>query len=705
MKNYIDQKISEIPLLSNIGQSINYFLTNINSGINNYEILKKLPENLPQDIESVSLNNNTVLIGGYITQNLNRIVIPSGLFSFSLYGNVDDDTLTTNFNVKIYYRNIDGSEVFINEGNSQDINILYPKVGLYVINITNYNDIVINNTSELLIKIYGFSNVSNKTINLRLYHDGEYNSFISTPLITSHNETYNIQGGTINERYHLNYDQYNKATQLSSLNNTGLLSNSDFQTFNEKTKINFPLDQSIYKYLSGNNTFENLTKEKVGLSYVDNTSDLNKPLSIATIEQLLLKNDVIDNTTDLNVKSISTPTGNLQTQINSLNTLLTFNKNNKIIYVSKENGDDNNNGFDFHLSKKTLTAALNLSNVINTGVIILLSPSDYSTEGTITISAQNLTISTHNLERGGNVLFGSLIIDSIGSIRLNGITANNITMNNIGNLYLDYVKFNSFDKIKKTGSSITYTGYLEINNCVCNGGNFNINSIVSSINIMNSNIQCSSFNLYGNNNKVNISNNLIGGVNIDIGGAVNVLSINNSTIYSTSSLNNALQNLNGSDSIIYLTNTTFLNPDNSIGKINLNVGFYSIINCYYNNNSSISGSSANLEARKIRNKEILEVSKIEGLVGINGSNFSTKWGYLDNLTGNIQQQLNNKIDTIAYSSINGRTITPSNLGTLYGCTQDIQPQINYLKIKMCVCLKHNGTVYSILDTQNIIRNE
>jgi len=152
------------------------------------------------------------------------------------------------------------------------------------------------------------------------------------PLITTHDQLTGLNTG---EYQHLTNTQKNNIINESSINQNGYLSSTNFTIFNNKQNLisqntafnkNYensttnikmnnivsvgildtiarsdhihPIDTSreptitigtVGQYFRGDKTFQTLDKSTVGLSNVDNTTDLNKPISTATQTALNLK--------------------------------------------------------------------------------------------------------------------------------------------------------------------------------------------------------------------------------------------------------------------------------------------------------------------------------------------------------------------------------------------------------------------------------
>jgi hypothetical protein len=637
LKNYVQNKIDNISMNTAIGRPKIMYLSNIIDANTGYETMNFKPNNELEDIENVILNNNRVLFHSYITSNpLNISKINAGLWSSYIYGYVDDATAATRFELELYIRTTSNVETLFLTMISNDINNL--SVNAIQFNATLNTDVNINLTDKLVIKVYGFSN-ANKNIKLYLYHGGNiHNSFINTSIVESHND---LNGLDVGDFQHLSQTQKIKATQLSTSLNDGLLSSSDWNMFNNKE--NYIAPSTINHYYRGDKSFQILNKNSVLLNNVDNTSDLNKPISSATQTALNLKNDIINSSTNLLVNTISDNIGNLRTSINNLT-----NKFYQIIYVGGQFGSDTNLGYTINNPKQTIQNALNDS-LSNTGINLLIMPWIYNEN--ITISRQNITIASVCYEKGGlvNITGDTTITSANSSVRLSGITFNNLIISGNTNVYIDNCKIGGI--LNKTGG-----GYMEINNSSLSGQILlNSNSIN---NFLNNNIAgIISNNSTYNSLQCNFSNNLISGFNININSGVWGLS--NSVIYS-SSIN--VFSLMTNNVYLYLSNMSMLNPDNTPSKISLTNTYYSINNCYYNKASSVFTTSTKLN--RTQHNEIMNIDTIylNSFLNVNNINITPiQLSYLNGLTSNIQQQINN-IDVSNYVSLNGvQTLTNKTL--------------------------------------------
>ena len=580
IKTYVDTKINNISQNTAIGKpKILYLSDNIDTPTG-YKLMDFKPINSAQDIEIITLNNNRVLINNYISTNpLNITKINGGIFSGVFYCYVDDATSLTRIEVEVYVRTSTGTETLILTMLSNDINLL--SVNSISINATLMTDITTNLTDKLVFKIYGFS-TANKNIILYYYHGGSlYNSFINTSISESHNE---LNGLNLGDFQHLTQTQKTKATQLSSVTDDGLLSSIDYNIFNNKENA-ITTDNSTLKYFRGDKTFQTLNKASVALGNCDNTSDINKPISTLTQTALNLKNDLITTSTNLSVNTISDISGNLRTAINNLT-----NKWYQILYVAGQFGVDTNNGYTPNTPKKTIQNALDDANA-NSGVNIIILPWVYSE--VLTINKQNITISSIIFEKGGLCnISGDVNITSVSSsVRLSGLTMNILNITGNCNVYIDNCRITTLNK--------TGTGYLEINNSNITSS-MNFNAIFTG-NFMNNNLGCQiNTTINCSTTQLNFSNNLITGVlNVFLSG---IIGMSNSVCYSVSNATNAIT---ASNCILYLSNMSLINPDNSNAKLSLTNCNYSINNTYYNKSGSTITNSNKLNRNQ--NSEVLSL--------------------------------------------------------------------------------------------------
>lgn len=250
----------------NAGAGVSYFLSSTASGIGSYDLMSKTPDTAAETIESATVNNNTVLIDGYISNvTLNNTIIDAGVWDFNFYGYVDNNTHISTIVVEVYKRTSGGTETLLFTAESDEIN----ETSVTLHNISSVQpQFACNATDKLLFKIYGKTTATTNIL-VSLVHSGsEHYSHVHTPLVLNHNDIAGLQGGSANEFYHLTSAEYTGTGTGNFVRASGATLSSPAIT-----------------------TPTGIVKGDVGLGNVDNTSDLNKPVSTAQQTALDLKAD------------------------------------------------------------------------------------------------------------------------------------------------------------------------------------------------------------------------------------------------------------------------------------------------------------------------------------------------------------------------------------------------------------------------------
>lgn len=249
------------------GAGVNYFLSNTASGIGGYDLMSKTPDSASEVDESTVANNNTVFLEGYIADAaIGGTQVDPGLWNFNLYSYVSQNTGVSTITVDVYKRTSGGTETLLFSVTSPEINDL--TVALF--NLETVQPAFSCNATDKLVFKFSVSTTAVVNTTIHLVHSGTtHYSFINTPLITRHNDLAGIQGGASDEHYHLTASEYTGT-------GTGDFVRSNSPNITTPTGI---------------------LKSDVGLSNVDNTSDLNKPISTATQTALNAKEPTVTATT------------------------------------------------------------------------------------------------------------------------------------------------------------------------------------------------------------------------------------------------------------------------------------------------------------------------------------------------------------------------------------------------------------------------
>jgi hypothetical protein len=188
----------------NAGPGVTYFLTNNSAGFGTYEFMSKTPDTNPEDDETVTVNNNTVLLHEYISDvAFNKTIIDAGIWEFNYFTYVN--TLSASFVTDVYKRTSGGTETLLFSVETS----LISNTTVDLINTTTVQpQFTCNATDKLVIKISG-KTIQTSNVILHLVHSGtEHYSHFHTPLVIVHNDIAGLQGGTSDQYYHLTQSEY-----------------------------------------------------------------------------------------------------------------------------------------------------------------------------------------------------------------------------------------------------------------------------------------------------------------------------------------------------------------------------------------------------------------------------------------------------------------------------------------------------------------
>lgn len=183
----------------NAGPGVVYFLTDVSAGISTYEYFSKTPDSGVEVQESVTVNNNTVLIHEYISDTaLGKTSIDAGIWEFNFFSYVDH--YHASFVVDVYKRDVGGAETLLFSVETDSVSWIATALTSAV---TVQQAFICNATDRLVVKISGKTS-GNGDVILTLVHSGtQHYSHFHTPLILLHNDIAGLQGGAANEYYHL----------------------------------------------------------------------------------------------------------------------------------------------------------------------------------------------------------------------------------------------------------------------------------------------------------------------------------------------------------------------------------------------------------------------------------------------------------------------------------------------------------------------
>lgn len=188
------------------------FVSEPNSGTNGYEVLSASPAGGSEQLDTVTLNNNTVFIDGYITNAMNRPSIEGGVWTFNNYLSSSSGAECL-FLIDVYTRSISGVETYLFSGTSV-VTSVSPLLHQLAITEPSF---ATSFTDKLVVKYFGRSSSST---NFTLYHDGTLHATcITTPAGVPHNSLTGLQGGIAgasSEFYHLSQSEHSSLQTLLS---------------------------------------------------------------------------------------------------------------------------------------------------------------------------------------------------------------------------------------------------------------------------------------------------------------------------------------------------------------------------------------------------------------------------------------------------------------------------------------------------------
>lgn len=203
------------------GAGVNYFLSATIDAPSGYDVMSKLPDTGAEVDESVIVNNNTLLIDSYISDTIaGDTVLDAGIWTFNLYSYCSSTLGINTLSVNVYSRTSGGVETFLFTADNGSINTSV--IELYKISSVQ-PPFSVATTDRLVFKFYATTTNTFDTT-MHLVHSGtSHYSYVSTPLITHHNDLSNIQGGNGTERYHLTSAQLSVLTSAATINTASTL--------------------------------------------------------------------------------------------------------------------------------------------------------------------------------------------------------------------------------------------------------------------------------------------------------------------------------------------------------------------------------------------------------------------------------------------------------------------------------------------------
>jgi hypothetical protein len=359
-------------------------------------------------------------------------------------------------------------------------------------------------------------------------------------------------------------------------NNNSIINNADGKNYLTDTEYN--------KFLNLLNT--NNEHEHDEFNNVDNTADINKPISILQQSALDLKQDLITDNTNLLVGTVSDSQGNIRNTIDILISETIDNVNNLITNNLDLKQDLLNTESDIIINSITDSQGNIRTNINNLNTDIQL-----QNDNLTTIQTQIDELTINNVKLNNNNLFSNInefnnLLKLTGLLNVNNIYITPLQLSYLSNLnsniqnqineLIDYNINNNNNNTINLDSNNIFTGINEFNKLklnILNVNNIDITSLqLSYLEGLQSNIQQQIYDISDNTNLLS-SNNTFTGINTF---DENLL-LKKKLIF-----DNTLSSIPiGTDSLLNCVN----------GLANIGIGFNSLYNCNSSYNTALGNDS------------------------------------------------------------------------------------------------------------------
>lgn len=279
------------------GASISYYLNgSVNASVATYKQLSRNPVIGAGTDFSTSTNG---LIAQFLTDagDPNILNLPGGNFLLDFYFSASTAGGTPNFYVELY--KYDGTTFTLIASNSATPEFITngTAIDFYTTSLA-VPTTTFALTDRLAIRVYVACDGRTITLHTENNHLSEVVTTLSTGISALNGlvaQVQNLATGTSGNDFGISSTSSTHTFNLpiASATNTGKLSSTDWSTFNNKE--NAITAGTTSQYFRGDKTFQTLDKAAVGLGNVDNTSDLNKPISTNTQAALNGKQDTLTN--------------------------------------------------------------------------------------------------------------------------------------------------------------------------------------------------------------------------------------------------------------------------------------------------------------------------------------------------------------------------------------------------------------------------
>lgn len=209
--NELKVRFDNLPIGASSGDTL--FLTNTNSSIIGYKELSKTPSTSPQVAITTTANNNEVLAASFVNPiQIGKTKLDAGIWQTNLFAYADHAGSCRV--IAKFYKRVGTVETLLFQVSSPLI-ISVDSANPDVLSLETPQQEYIVNTTDLVVVKFFVSTTRTSNTNITFYHSGlNFFSHIHTPLVPLHNDLKGLQGGAIDEYYHLTEAKLNLVNDI-----------------------------------------------------------------------------------------------------------------------------------------------------------------------------------------------------------------------------------------------------------------------------------------------------------------------------------------------------------------------------------------------------------------------------------------------------------------------------------------------------------
>lgn len=230
------------------GRGVNFFPTINTSDISNYYLFEQQPV-VHEEVDLYTVcNNNKVLLIQFISPEGEKFTkLDAGVWTVNSWSYASD--INSSIILEVYKRSLGGSESLLFSIEQDELSTVLSQ---YIVS-TIQPEYSMLDTDRVVLKYYAkTTNLYNTTVHI-VGGGADHYSYLVTPLTVDHNSLSGLQGGQLDQYYHISSTLYSNVLNLSGVNtgdettttiksklgqatssSDGYLVSTDWQTFNGK---------------------------------------------------------------------------------------------------------------------------------------------------------------------------------------------------------------------------------------------------------------------------------------------------------------------------------------------------------------------------------------------------------------------------------------------------------------------------------------